>query len=192
MILLEHKATKHLVPRHYIRARWKSISRVKNTLLHQVHQKVHHCDADLCRLMPAYAELGVLKMLAMLTYADLCWLMPSKSRCSPQWDPNSHFLKKWCTEKRGFSTLEKLQFWMNNTTLENAEFSRVLLYMKGFEKVHHLTGAVCLKTATSFILWFLPKFAKVHQTYTIFAEIAEKVQKSHILQHRDGLLSALL
>ena len=62
---------------------------------------------------------------------------------------------------------------MNNTTLENAEFSRVLLYMKGFEKVHHLTGAVCLKNAMSFILSFVPKFAKVHQTYTIFAEIAE-------------------
>ncbi len=69
---------------------------------------------------------------------------------------------------------------MNNTTLENAEFSRVLLYMKCFKKVHHLAGAVCLKTATSFILRFLLKFAKVHQTYTIFAEIAENVQKSHI------------
>ena len=69
---------------------------------------------------------------------------------------------------------------MNYQALENAEFSRVLLCMKGFKIVHHLAGTVCSKSATSFILRFWPKFAKVHQTYTIFAEIAENVKKSHI------------
>ena len=72
---------------------------------------------------------------------------------------------------------------MNYTTLENAEFSRVLPCMEGFKKLHHLAGAVCRKTMTSLKLHFFCNSHQYTKKYTIFwctFGVSQKIAHLHI------------